>query len=259
MKIRTLLSVLLLSLFIVDANAQENEMKIDGKAKRQRVQRVDRDIQKSVFIPKGTWMFGGDVSYSEHDEDNLNFLVLKDIEGHGYDFTVSPYVSYFFRDNMSAGFRFAYTRSDLDMENFDLNLGEDFNISINNLVYLQSKYEFSGFVRTYMPIGKGKIFGLFNECRLTYGYAEGKNSTGAGVDYDGTFVNEHNLQIGFAPGLTAFVTDFAAAEVSVGVMGFDFVWEDQKTNQVETGKRRTSSGKFKIDLFSINLGMTFYL
>ena len=55
-----------------------------------RIQRIDREIQKTVFIPKGTWMAGGTVSYSEHNESNLNFLVLKDIEGKGYDFSVSP-------------------------------------------------------------------------------------------------------------------------------------------------------------------------
>ena len=220
-----------------------------------RVQRIDREIQKHVFIPKGQWMFGGTVSYSEHDEDNL----LKNIEGLGYDFKVSPYVGYFFANNMSAGVRFAYNRTYLDLENFDLNLGEDFNINLEDVYYLEHKYEVSGFFRSYMPIGRSKIFGLFNEMRITYGYAQGKNSTGSGVTYDGTYQTSHNLEIGFAPGITAFVTDFAAAEVSMGIMGFDFKWQDQKTNQVETGKRRTSSGNFKINLFSINIGMTFYL
>lgn len=56
------------------------------------MQRIDREIQKTVFIPKGTWMAGGTISYSEHNESNLNFLVLKDIEGKGYDFSVSPYL-----------------------------------------------------------------------------------------------------------------------------------------------------------------------
>ena len=59
--------------------------------------------------------------------------------------------------------------------------------------------------------------------------------------------------------MTAFITDWSAVEVSVGVMGFDFKWIDQTTNQVETGSSRTSSGNFKINLFSINIGMTFYL
>ena len=156
--------------------------------------RIDREVQETVFIPKGTWMAGGTVSYSEHDEGNLNFLVLKNVEGKGYNFGVSPYVGYFFRNNISAGMRFAYHRDYLDLKNFELNLGEDFNISLDNLYYLEHKYEVSGFLRTYMPIGRSKIFGLFNEARLTYGYGTGKNSTGTGATYDGSYQTAQNLR-----------------------------------------------------------------
>ena len=224
-----------------------------------RVQRIDREVQKTVFIPRGSWMVGGAVSYSEHNESNLNFLVLKDVEGEGYNFSVSPYFGYFFRDNIAIGGRFAYKRDYLDLGNFDLNLGEDFNISLKDIYYLEHKYEASMFVRTYMPIGRSKIFGLFNEARLTYGYGTGKNSTGSGPEYDGTYQTVQNMQIGIAPGMTAFITDWSAVEVSVGIMGFDFKWLDQETNQIETGKQRVSSGNFKINLFSINIGMTIYL
>lgn len=251
------------SITVVDSAGQTyriaRPVPIQKKKKYTRPQRIDREIMKAVFIPKGQWMAGGTVSYSEHDEDNLNFLVLKDVQGLGYTFSLSPYVGYFFRDNMSAGLRFAYNRTYLDMENFELNLGEDFNINLKDLYWLEHKYEVSGFLRTYTPIGKSKIFGLFNEVRLTYGYSTGKNSTGSGTEYDGTFERAHSLQIGIAPGMTAFVTDWSAVEVSVGVMGYNFKWQNQTTNQIETGRRRTSSGNFKINLFSINIGMTFYL
>lgn len=242
------------------AHTEATENIINGKKRRfVRPQRIDREIMKAVFIPKGQWMAGGTVSYSEHDEDNLNFLVLKDVEGLGYTFSLSPYVGYFFKDNISAGLRFAYNRTYLDMGNFELNLGEDFNINLKDLYWLEHKYEVSGFLRTYTPIGKSKVFGLFNEVRLTYGYSTGKNSTGSGTEYDGTFERAHNLQIGIAPGMTAFVTDWSAVEVSVGVMGYNFKWQNQITNQIETGTKRTSSGNFKINLFAINIGMTFYL
>lgn len=227
-------------------------------AQKRKIQRIDREVQERVFIPKGQWMTGGSVSYSEHEEDNLNFLVLKDFEALGYDFKVSPYVGYFFRDNMAAGLRFTYSRDYLDLGNADVDLG-DLVISLKDLYYLEHKYSASGFLRTYMPIGNSKIFGLFNEVRLTYSYGEGKNSTGSGTEYDGIYQTTNSVQIGIAPGLTAFVTNFAAVEVSMDVMGFDFKWVEQQTNQIETGKRRTSSGNFKINLFSINIGMTFYL
>ena len=210
------------------------------KKKMLRPQRIDREIMKTTFIPKGQWMAGGTVSYSEH-EDVLRGL--RAVQGH----------------NVAAGVRFAYNRTYLDMSNFELNLGEDFNINLKDLYWLEHKYEVSGFLRTYMPIGKSKIFGLFNEVRLTYGYSTGKNSTGSGTEYDGTFERAHNLQIGIAPGMAAFITNWSAVEVSVGVMGYNFKWQNQTTNQIESGTRRTSSGNFKINLFSINIGMTFYL
>ena len=235
---------------------------IAGSAEAQRgkraIKRIDREVQETVFIPKGTWMMGGSVSYSEHDEGNLNFLIMKDVEGKGYNFSVSPYVGYFFRDNIAAGFRFTYNRDYLDLGNMDINLG-DITLSFDDLYYLEHKYEATGFLRTYIPIGRSKIFGLFNEARITYGYGKGKNSTGSGTTYDGTFQTVQNLQIGFAPGLAAFITNWSAVEVSVGVMGFDFKWIDQQSNQVEEGSMRTSSGNFKINLFSINIGMTFYI
>ena len=226
---------------------------------KRKIQRIDREIQKTVFVPRGTWMAGGTVSYSEHDESNLNYLVLKDVDAIGYSFSVSPYFGYFFRDNISIGFRYAYSRNYMDLGNLNLNLGEDFNISLSDLYYLEQNYEASCFLRTYMPIGRSKIFGLFNEARLTYGYGNGKNSTGTGTEYDGTYQTIQNMQIGFAPGMTAFITDWSAVEVSVGVMGFNFKWIDQETNRVEEGRRRVTSGNFKINLFSINIGMTFYL
>ena len=233
--------------------------KASTKKRFVRPKRIDREVMRATFVPRGQWMAGGTVSYQEHDAKNYNFLVLKNVEGLGYTFKVSPYVGYFFRDNMAAGVRFAYNRTYLDMDNFELNLGEDLNISLKDLYWLEHKYEVGGFLRTYMPIGRSKIFGFFNELRLSYGYATGKDSTGSGTEYDGTFERTHSLQIGMAPGLAAFITDFSAVEVSVGVMGYDFKWVNQKTNQIETGTRRTSSGNFKINLFSINIGMTFYL
>ena len=222
------------------------------------IHRIDRQVAKSVFIPKGTWMLGGDVSYRENEEENVNFLILKDFEADGYTFSVSPYFGYFIKDNIAVGGRFAYNRDFLDLGNLDVELG-GLEINLSEVYYLEHSFDAAAFLRTYMPIGSNKIFGFFNEVRLTYGYGEGKNSTGAGKEFDGTHQQIHKLNIGVAPGLTAFITDWAAAEVSIDVMGFNFKWINQTTNQIESGKRRVSSGNFKINLFSINLGMTLYI
>ena len=84
---------------------------------------------------------------------------------------------------------------------------------------------------------------------MSYGYGQGKDTSGKGNDKTGSYQTTHNLQIGIAPGLAAFVTNFSAVEVSVGVMGFDFKWVQQTRNQVDSGHYNKSSGNFKIDLF----------
>ena len=203
--------------------------------------KFDREIQTGLFVPKGAWLVGTTLSYTELRSTDFKLLVLKDLNGDGYTFKISPFGGYFFADNVAAGLRLAYARSYINLDNLDLDLGDDLNFNVADQNFWDHSFMVSGFLRTYM------------------GYGQGKDTSGKGNDKTGSYQTTHNLQIGIAPGLAAFVTNFAAVEVSVGVMGFDFKWIQQTRNQVETGHYNKSSGNFKIDLFSINIGMTFYL
>lgn len=116
----------------------------------------------------------------------------------------------------------------------------------------------TGFIRTYINIGDSRRFGLFNEARVTLGLGQGKTFSGKEETRYGVYEKITHLQVGIAPGLAAFVTNNAAIEVSVGIMGFDSEWVNQEHNQIEDGSYRNTSASFKINLFSINLGMTYY-
>ena len=233
--------------------------KLDKMKKKRHIERIDRDAMKSVFIPKGQWLVGGDISWNEWDNDNLNYVVLKNIEFEGHTFSAGPYFGYFVANNIAVGARFSYKRYFFNLGKFDLDLGEDLNISLNDLYYLEHNYLSTVFMRSYMPIGQSKVFGFFGEVRLTHGYTEGKNTTGKGETLSGTYETINSLQLGICPGLTVFVTDFMASEVSLNMGGYSVKWGKQHTNQIEEGKVRTSGANFKINLFSVNLGLTFYL
>lgn len=221
--------------------------------------KFDREIKSGLFVPKGAWLVGTTLSYSEMRSSDFKFLVLKDLNGDGYTFKISPFGGYFFADNMAAGLRLAYARSYINLDNIDLDLGDDLSFNVSDQNFLEHNLMISGFLRTYMALGGSKVFGFFNEARLSYGYGQGKQTSGKGNDKTGMYQTKYNLQVGIAPGLAAFVTNFSAVEVSVGVMGFDFQWVEQSRNQVESGSYHKNSGNFKIDLFSINIGMTFYI
>lgn len=220
---------------------------------------ISRDAAKMVFIPKGQWMLGGQVAWNQWNNDNLNYLVLKDINFEGYTFSAGPYFGYFFANNMAVGGRFSYKRYYLNLGEFDLNLGDDLTIGLRDLYYLQHNYESTAFVRSYLPLGNSKIFGLFGEFQLNYTFSEGINSTGSGETFSGVYEKVHNLEIGLGGGMVVFIADHVAAEVMLNVGGYRVKWGDQNTNNIEQGSITSSGANFQINLFSIKFGVTYFL
>ena len=231
------------------------------------IERISRDDLKATFIPKGQWMLGASVNYQGWDNNDTDFLVLKNMNLDGHIFSVSPAFGYFVANNIAIGARYSYSRNYFFLGDFDLNLGEDFNISLKDLYYLNHKHEGSIFMRNYMPLFGSKTFGFFSEIRATYSQTVGKNSTGdpAKENFDGVYEKTHSVGLGFTPGICIFTTNFAALECSIGVMGVNYKWTDQKhyednADEPVYEKRSQSGGaNFKINIFSVNLGMTLYL
>ena len=79
--------------------------------------KFDREIQTGLFVPKGAWLVGTTLSYTELRSTDFKLLVLKDLNGDGYTFKISPFGGYFFADNVAAGLRLAYARSYINLDN----------------------------------------------------------------------------------------------------------------------------------------------
>lgn len=251
------------------ASAQESKEIIKLQDKR-KIQRIDRSELKAVFIPKGIWMTGVAVNYHEWDNDNLNFLVMKNLDLKSSTISVSPAVGYFVANNLCVGGRYNYNRKYFDMGSMDLNLGEDLNINLKDLYYLEHKHEGCVFMRYYMQMFGSKIFGGFVEARLSYANAQGKNTTGIRDTendintLDGAFATTHALQFGVTPGMCIFVTNFLALETSIGVMGVNYQWSKYKNlhpgaTEYEEGRSSSGGANFKFNIFSVNIGLTLYL
>ncbi len=224
-------------------------------------QRFDRGIEvnSTVFVPKGQWIVGGNISYSTHDNENYKFLVVENINSTGYNFKVSPMFAYAIKDNMALGLRGGYNRQLLKVNNADLNLGEDMNLGISDYYSLKHTSTGSLIYRNYITLGQSKRFALFNELQLTYGYGQAKLVDSSGAAVTGTYETTHDIALGCSPGLVAFINNSTAVEVNVGVLGFNYSQTKQVTDQVYVGYRKASQMNFKINIFSIALGIAFYL
>ncbi len=214
----------------------------------------------NVFVPKGQWILGANASYSTHDNESYNFLVIEGIESDGYTFRVSPVLAYAIRDNMALGVRAVYSRTNLSIDQADLIFGDDSSgtdIKVNDYKSVKHSYTVAFTWRQYIPLGKSKRFALFNEMQLGAGGTQSKFANGQPVK--GTYETGYTLSLGVSPGLVAFATNNVAVEVNVGVMGISYSSVKQVHNQVTVGHRRMSNMNFKVNIFSIGVGVAFYL
>ncbi len=218
-----------------------------------------RDIESVVFVPKGQWITGLSVSYSQSNQNKYQFLVFEGISGDTYSFKVSPMLAFAFKDDMAAGARFSYARSLTKLESADVVLASDTEYNIENLYRLSHTYTASAIYRNYFSIGRSRRFGFFNEVQLSLGGGQSKIMVGKGEDISGSYERAFNFDVGLTPGLILFLNDYSAMEVNIGVLGFSYSDYKTTTDRIYVSRRHSRSANFKINLFSISFGAVFYL
>lgn len=221
--------------------------------------RYDRGILNYRFVPKGKWIGGLTFSYVNLDSDDSSLLysIIGDVDASFTTKSIHPFVGYALRDNVVVGAKFGYNHVIGDLGNLDLNLGDDLSFNIGNMRYTEDMYSFGVFNRSYIGLDENGIFGLFNETALTYKRGTSKFSNGEGEDMSQTETNVNEIHLGINPGVAVYITKNVCAEMSFGVAGFKYRWEEQRDESGEIGKRNSSGANFKINLFNINIGITF--
>ena len=99
-----------------------------------------RDIEQISFIPKGQWITGVSVSYSQSNQDNNQFLVIENLSGDTYTFKVSPMLMFAFKDNLAAGGRVGYSRQRTRLNSADIVLDSETEYNIDNLYSISHSY-----------------------------------------------------------------------------------------------------------------------
>ncbi len=219
----------------------------------------ERDIESVVFVPKGQWITGLSVSYSQSNQNKYQFLIFEGISGDTYSFKISPMAAYAFKDDMAAGMRFSYARSLTKLESADVVLDPETGYNVENLYRLAHSYTAYGIYRNYFSIGRSKRFGFFNEIQLGLGGGQSKIMIGKGEDLTGSYERTFSFDIGLTPGICVFLNNYSALEVNIGVLGFSYNSAKTITDQIYIARRHSKSANFKINLFSISFGAVFYL
>ena len=253
------LIILMLALFALPSAVMAQEVKVDSTSFNHSLRRQNRGIAniRTEFVPKGQWVFGGSISYSTHTNNNYNFLIIEDIQSTGYQFKITPLLGYAYSRNSLVGVRFGYSRGMTELDNASLSI-----TSLDNANYfsLKHSYNVEALWRKYIPLGKdNKRFALFAEVALAMGGSQSKLVAGPSASPSGTYANSFDVSLGVNPGVAAFLTNNMAIEVNIGVFGFNYSNTRQVSNQVVMGGSSSSQMNFKVNIFSIGLGASFYL
>jgi len=218
-----------------------------------------REISHRSFIPKGQWITGVSVSYSQSNQDNYQFFIVENLNGDTYTFKVSPMLLFAFRNDMAAGGRFAYSRSRTRLKNADVVLDSETGYNMDHLFSISHRYTMTGAFRMYLSLGDNTRFGMFNELQVEFGGGQSKIANGTGKDLTGTYEKHFDFGVGLAPGIVVFLNNYSALEVNVGVLGYNYSHTKSTTDRIYVARRHTRNANFKINLFSIMFGVAFYI
>ncbi|MDE6231093.1 MAG: hypothetical protein K2M37_05695 [Muribaculaceae bacterium] len=223
------------------------------------IENFEHDVESGVFVPKGQWVAGVSVSYTQSNQNKYQFFILEGISGEAYTMKISPTVLYIFKNDMGVGARFSYTRSLAKLEKADIVLGADTEMNIQDVYSLSHNYYGTALFRNYFSIGNSKRFGFFNEVQLQLGGGQSKITTGRGESLSGTYERNFSLDVGIVPGIAVFLNNYSAVEVNVGVLGFSYTHTKSIRDRIYVSHRRSQSANFRINLFSISFGAAFYI
>lgn len=130
-------------------------------------QEFKRKLEQVSFVPKGAWISGVSVSYSQSDQSKYQFLIIENINGDTYTFKVSPMLMFCFKDNLAAGGRFSYSRQRTRLSSADIVLDSETSYNIDNLYSISHSYHGTALFRSYLSLGRSTRFGLFERSAAT--------------------------------------------------------------------------------------------
>ncbi len=223
---------------------------------------IDRGLgnPRSVYIPKGSVQFGVSGGYNKLNAGGVNsstgatFLGLVDmIQGDITFANASAFVSGFLADNISLGARFGYGHTAVNLDNASLLSQINFS---NKHVDVMS---FTGSIacRAYLPLFNSKFFALFAEGRLSGKMGYNKNYSQYEKGKAGTYADVYTVSLGLYPGISMFVTDNIAVEISLPLVEGGFQWDKQLTDGVNESFLNRGFAQFQPGILGLNIGVSF--
>lgn len=222
-----------------------------------RLGRYDRKLYNWLIYPKGLWHLGLTANYGELNTDNNEFLsLIQDVDLKGKIYSIKPSVSYFLRNNVCVGLRLAFTKGEMGINSFKVDIDEDMSFDLHDIKYTSDSYAAAVFIQQYFGLSRRGRFAVFNEAELSVGTGSSHFIRPFDGELRDTRTKTQSFNINYSPGVSIMMMKNAAFNLSFGIFGFHLKDEKQWENGEEAGSRFTSGINFRFNLFNINFGVS---
>ena len=222
-----------------------------------RLGRYDRKLYNWLIYPKGIWHIGLTANYGELNTEDMEILsLIKDIDLHGKIYSIKPSVSYFLRNNLCVGMRLAFTKGDMGINSFKVDIDEDMSFDLQDIKYTSDSYAAAVFIQQYFGLSRRGRFAVFNEAEVSVGTGNSHFIRPFDGELRDTRTKTQSFNINYSPGVSIMMMKNAAFNLSFGIFGFHLKDEKQWENGEESGSRFTSGINFRFNLFNINFGVS---
>ena len=222
-----------------------------------RLGRYDRKLYNWLIYPKGLWHISLTANYGELNTEDMEILsLINDIDLHGKIYSIKPSVSYFLRNNLCVGLRLAFTKGDMGINSFKVDIDEDMNFNLHDIKYTSDSYSAAVFLQQYFGLSRRGRFAVFNEAEVSVGTGSSHFIRPFDGNIRDTRTKTQSFNINYSPGVSIMMMKNAAFNLSFGIFGFHLKSEKQWENGEESGSRFTSGINFRFNIFNINFGVS---
>lgn len=222
-----------------------------------RLGRYDRKLYNWLIYPRGLWHISLTANYGELNTEDMEFLsLIDDVDLHGKIYSIKPSVSFFLRNNLCVGMRLAFTKGDMGINSFKVDIDEDMSFNLHDIKYTSDSYAAAVFLQQYFGLSRRGRFAVFNEAEVSVGTGNSHFIRPFDGELRDTRTKTQSFNINYSPGVSIMMMKNAAFNLSFGIFGFHLKNEKQWENGEESGSRFTSGINFRFNLFNINFGVS---
>lgn len=201
---------------------------------------------------KSNWYTGLSFSLQDVTSSNTTGLLQNIIQGDELSYDITATGGYYTGDYGMLGLRATYSQ--------DKFVGTVYR----NPDTLQSNritrgYTIAPFLRSSVPLTANNRLSFFTNIGFGFGHSTSNRRDVMNIDeITKTITDEFSFSAGISPGITFFAMENFAFEIQLNVLGYDLRVIDSTINGEEQSRKIQQNVNFKIDLLSLDLGLSYY-